>query len=70
MVITHFIRTIIPCAVQLISYIFMGQLSSYPTFNATNMQRNSQLAAILQWSAPSSVYNKKAVKGFGIIFIK
>ena len=53
--ITHFIHTIIPCIVQLISYIFMHRLLSYYDFNASNMQRNSQMAVILKLSAHSRV---------------
>ena len=53
--IAHFIHTIIPCTVQLISYIFLHQLSSYYNFNASNMQRNSQMAAIFKLSAHSKV---------------
>ena len=46
--ITHFIHTIIPCTVQFYFFIFMHRLLSYPNFNARNMQRNSQMAAILK----------------------
>ena len=34
----------------------MHRLSSYSDFNASNMQRNSQMAAILKLSANSTIY--------------
>ena len=51
---SHCLHTIIPCTMQLISYFFIHRLSSYPNFNGSNMQRNSQLAAIIKCYAHSS----------------